>query len=204
MFLLLFLYSSPSLRVQAQFVAKGKVTTSLTVFIGRNDKRNSFKLFLKSQTGKAKVNNTRVKEMCLKTCSWCLYCIRSEKKRCFSTSILSPYSITSLLSVSDGLTVVLLRRMHPVIVKLPPLLGALSGPLVLFWEIIRIFNGWTSWPNDWTLHLHQISGFAYHRAPPQRSSQTRSSSLRETLSFSHLQPEPASAQLQAQRITNKV
>lgn len=36
-----------------------------------------------------------------------------------------------LWSTSDGLAVVLLRRVSPVVMKLPPLLGALPGPLVL-------------------------------------------------------------------------
>lgn len=36
-----------------------------------------------------------------------------------------------LLSLLGGVTVVLVGRMHPVIVELPPLLGALSAPLIL-------------------------------------------------------------------------
>lgn len=41
-------------------------------------------------------------------------------------------------SASDGVAVVLMGRMHPVIVKLPPLLCALSGPLILLWKIRSI------------------------------------------------------------------
>lgn len=129
--------------------------------------------------------------------------------RHFFQSLLSAHSFPSLLlSVSDGLTVVLVGRMHPIIVKLPPLLGALSGPLVLFWEIMRIFfSSWMSQLNDWTRpsHLHQkSSGFAYHRAPLQRSFQTRSSSPRGTLAFAHLLPESASARLQEWRKMNSL
>lgn len=37
-------------------------------------------------------------------------------------------------SPSDVVAVVLLRRMHPIIVELPPLFGALSAPLILLWN----------------------------------------------------------------------
>lgn len=90
------------------------------------------------------------------------------------------------------------RWIHPFVVDLPPLLGALSAPLVLFWEITSISEDECG--NEVIpFQRHQMSGFACRRAPLQRSSQTRSSSPRETLSFFHQQPESASAQLQAER-----
>lgn len=51
-------------------------------------------------------------------------------------------------------------------------------------------------------HLyHKTQGPSYHHFPLRHSSQTRSSSLRETLSFSRLRPGPASVQLQTQEVT---
>lgn len=102
-----------------------------------------------------------------------------------------------LLSASDGVPVVLLGRMHPIVVKLPPLLGVLSGPLVLLCGDYESFRGWVSW---WDRVSSHQSGPAYHHSPLRRSSQTHSSSPRETLSFAHLQPGSASAQLQEQRV----
>lgn len=68
-----------------------------------------------------------------------------------------------------------------------------SSRLVLR-DLKELFRGWVN-----PFHLHQITGFAYRRAPPRRSSQTPSSFPREILSFVRPQPESASAQLRARR-----
>lgn len=71
--------------------------------------------------------------------------------------ILSAHSIPSPLTASDGVTVILVGRMHPVVVKLPPLLGALSAPLILFCniKIILLVNGLVH-IEPITCQLHQI------------------------------------------------
>lgn len=54
------------------------------------------------------------------------------------TVFLLPLSVTPCVQVSDGLAVVLMRRVHPVVVEFPPLLCVLPAPLILF--IIFLFG----------------------------------------------------------------
>lgn len=155
-----------------------------------------------------------LKERVLSYCIWCLYCAAVEciavqlKMFLSSLGLLPAHNLTPLLSyctpgpASDGVTVVLLGRMHPVVVKLPPLLGALSGPFALFWRIRTIFrqmNELVLGVNPSLSATDRYEEFTYHHDPLQRSSQTHSSSPRETLFSVHPRPEPASARLQAQR-----
>lgn len=98
--------------------------------------------------------------------------------------------------VLNGLAVVFVRRVHTVVVKLPPLLCALPGALVLLWNKKQSnnesMNEWAQCTEPPYPHLYDST---YHHFPLRRSSQTHFFSLHETLSVFRLRLRSASAQL---------